>query len=149
MSKTILYRTNDPKSNDVMRSYFAYLHDKDKGKQVEYLVTVKKNRPVRSISANSYMWIVLQAIANHTGDTADDLHEFFKKKFNPKEVRGEVIGQSTKTLDTAEFAVYLKKIKEFAKTILKVGYIPEPEDRSYNAWSQQVKETYDIMFQSI
>lgn len=132
-----------------MRSYFAYLHDKDKGKQVEYLVTVKKNRPVRSISANSYMWIVLQAIANHTGDTADDLHEFFKKKFNPKEVRGEVIGQSTKTLDTAEFAVYLKKIKEFAKTILKVGYIPEPEDRSYNAWSQQVKETYDIMFQSI
>jgi CTP:phosphocholine cytidylyltransferase-like protein len=132
-----------------MRSYFAYLKDKDKGKQIEYLVTIKKNRPVRSVSANSYMWIVLQAIANHTGDTADDLHEFFKKKYLSKEVQGEIIGQSTKNLDTNEFAIYLKKVKEFAKTILEVHYIPEPEDRAYNAWSQEVKEMYDKMFQSV
>lgn len=147
--KTILWKTNDKKSNDTVRDYVAYLNDKDKDKQVEYLITFKKNRAIRSTSQNGYYRIVLIAIANITGDTDDDLHEFFKKKFLGKEIHGEVIGGSSAKLDTAEFTEYLNKVIEYSKSFFNVEYIPKPEDRAYNAWAAEMENGYNAMFRSI
>jgi hypothetical protein len=146
MRKTFLYKTNDPKSRELLNDYLNLLDDSDKDKQIEQVIEIKKNRPVRSTSANSYYWVILQHIASIAGHTKDELHEFYKMKFNGKDVLGVHIGQTTSDLDTAEFSVYLKQVKEHAKEYFEIKYIPEPEDRTYRVWEQMTKDRYDAMF---
>jgi hypothetical protein len=69
----------------------------------------------RSLTANSYYWVYLGVIARETGDNADDLHEFFKRKLLPPKfitVRGEEIKvpASTTELSKADFGEYMEKI---------------------------------------
>ena len=130
-------------------SYLAYLNDLNKGKQISYLIDIKKNRPVRSTSANAYYRVILQHICAITGDTSDELHEFYKKKFNGKEVHDEVIGCTTTDMDSAEFTAYVNKVKEHAKSFFQIPFIPDPRDQSYAAWEQITKERYNLMFRSI
>lgn len=83
--------------------------------------------PKRSLSQNAYYWTYLTIIAAETGDNADDLHEFFKRKFlNPKFI--QVLGQeiripsSTTGLSKADFTEYLDRICALTNVPL-----PDPE----------------------
>ena len=69
----------------------------------------------RSLSQNGFYWVYLGVIARETGDNADDLHEFFKRKLLPPKfikVRGEEvkIPASTTELNKADFGNYLEQI---------------------------------------
>lgn len=109
----------------------------------EYTVTIERRHATRSAAQNAFYWaVVLKLIAEHTGYTADELHEYFKKRFNSKrlsfvdkatgEIRDEdVIGQSTAKLNKVTFGEYVKSIEAWAYGELNIT-IPPP-DPDWNA----------------
>jgi len=57
-------------------------------------IVINEEKRVRSLSQNAFYWVYLGVIARETGDNADDLHEFFKRKLlSPvfKSIHGEEI----------------------------------------------------------
>jgi hypothetical protein len=91
------------------------------------LITVEKQRAHRSLDANAYYWgCVLRLISEYNGDEVYDLHEFFKKRFNPQAILGDTIGGSTAKMNTLEFTEYIEKIRRFALMELGVS-IPDPD----------------------
>jgi hypothetical protein len=84
-----------------------------KGQKLE--VIVRKFRSKRSNNQNSYYWyVVLDTLHKHTGHSDYDLHEMMKYKF--LKVHGEMeYVKSTTKLNTAEFEVYLDKIRKWAE----------------------------------
>lgn len=92
-------------------------------------VTVQRLRATRSLAQNAYFWgVVLQTISECTGDEVDDLHDYFKKRFLPKPLgidSNEVVGGSTRTLNTVQFGEYIEKIRQFAAEFLDIA-IPDP-----------------------
>lgn len=100
-----------------------------------YVLIVKENRPVRSLSANGYYWKVLEIIGIHTGHDREFLHEEMKRKFNSEPVEfpksGMVLkAKSTKDLDTKEFGAYVNRVKNWAREEWDI-IIPEPQDMDY------------------
>jgi hypothetical protein len=114
-----------------------------------YVVTIKKNRPIRSLNANRYYHFMLNIIATYTGILHDDLHEAMKYKFNSKVIffpqgGSQCIGNSTASLDTAEFASFVNKVKNYAITEIGVT-IPEAKDVDYQKW-MDVENEHDMAF---
>jgi hypothetical protein len=69
----------------------------------------------RSLKANSYYWICLEAIGAYCGYSADELHRLFKGLYLPKKTmkyRGKdyQMSGSTAELSTSEFQEYMEKI---------------------------------------
>ncbi len=100
------------------------------GKDVH--VVIKEHRHPRSISQNSYYWgCVLEIISEHTGHTADEVHEIFKNKYlaEEKEFAGEKVrvARSTAGLNTKEFTEYLEKIKDFSAQEFEI-YVPNANE---------------------
>jgi hypothetical protein len=146
--KTLLFKTNDSKSVEALAQYLEYLNAMNKGEVKEYIIEIKKNRPIRSVSANRYYRAILLCIAGASGNTDDELHEYYKKKFNGKFVIDEQIGQTTSNMDTAEFSVYVKKVKDHGEKQFNFR-IPDPKDRHYAVWEQISKDKYNAMFSAI
>lgn len=83
------------------------------GHRIQFEIDKRKTK--RSRSQNSYYWMYLGVIAQETGDEADDLHEFLKRKLLPpvfKMIRGEEVRlpASTTDLSKADFSDYMDKI---------------------------------------
>ena len=106
-------------------------------KEGEYIIKIQRARAVRSVEANRYYCgVVLTLLSDHTGYTVEELHEWAKMKFMPKEValcdgNGEVkdalvIGGTTTTLNTVQFYEYIEQIRLFAASELDVN-IPDPD----------------------
>lgn len=78
-------------------------------------VLIKLDNYERSVGQNALYWKYLEIVERDTGQLADDVHEWAKRKFltprfikvNNEEIR---IPGSTKLLDTVEFTDYLDKI---------------------------------------
>jgi hypothetical protein len=111
------------------------------GAQVEIAVTIR--RANRSQQQNGWYWsVIVQLIAEHTGYTPDEVHEFLKAKFIPKRLaiangNGEVVdeyvlGGSTRKLNTLEFSAYCEAVQQWAAATLDC-YIPDPDERGYGA----------------
>lgn len=103
------------------------------GRGLEVTVRVEEFRSRRSSQANRYYFgAVLREISEHTGYEVDELHEYFKKKFNPVTFSmgsdEEVIGGSTRKLNTNQFYEYVERIRRFAETELGVS-TPDPDRR--------------------
>lgn len=85
----------------------------------------------RTMSQNNYYWLYLGMIENETGNLADDLHEWCKRKFLPAKfikINGEdfKVPSSTTDLKKQEFGDYLDKICAWSGVEL-----PNPEDYGY------------------
>lgn len=107
-----------------------------KGKLVE--ISVKESRRTRSNQQLRWYWgCVLALVSEHTGYTAEELHEYFKARFLPKHVAlcdgngvvidDRVIGGSTGKLTTKEMGEYCEAIREFAASELNIN-IPDPRE---------------------
>jgi hypothetical protein len=105
-------------------------------------LTLERETATRSLEANAYYWaVVVKALADHTGYTADETHETLKIMFLPKDValrtgNGEVIaefviGGSTRELSVGEFYDYVERIRQWAFVTLDVDIPPgDPAWRS-------------------
>ena len=98
-------------------------------------VTVEQYRKRRSLSQNSLMWLWIGEVADyvgkHTGQDADDIHEFFKQKFLPPriiEVGGVTVDvRSTAKLTTLEMTIYMDRIYAWVTTELGL-LLPLPQE---------------------
>ena len=83
--------------------------------KVCYEGELKKYQRRRSIPQNKLLWLWLAAIAAETGNDRNDLHDYFKNRFLPKE-RKYFFGKetwvpiSTTKLNTKQFSEYLDHI---------------------------------------
>ncbi len=100
-------------------------------------VTVEKRHATRSPAQNAwYFGQIIKRIADYTGYTPDELHEFFKKQFNARHVvivneagqvvREDVIGASTTKLNKVAFGEYCEQIRRWAAENLGLD-IPDPD----------------------
>jgi hypothetical protein len=116
----------------------------------EYLVTVKRNRPIKSLGQTKYLFgVVYKTIAMETGMDDEQLHELFKLKFNPQNVKLPnwsmvVLPGSIKDLDTQEMTSFITKVKHFAAEELNI-HIPELKDVDYKLW-MEINERHDKVF---
>ncbi len=105
--------------------------NQNKGK----FVRVELPQSKRTLAQNSFYWVYLTVIARETGNSEDDLHEFFKEKFLPRKV-AKIRGKehthefkkqtSTTHLTKLEMGEYMDKICEFTGVP-----IPSPEEAGY------------------
>ena len=106
----------------------------------DYIFTVTPNRKTRSNQQNAYLWgVVYPAVLLGLKDAGweitheEQVHEYCKQAFAAREVinkdTGEVLSlpSSTASMQTAEFNVYVDKIKAFALEYLNIT-IPEPNE---------------------
>lgn len=112
----------------------------------EYTVTFERRKATRSEQQNRYYWgVVLATVAEHTGHGVDELHEYFKQRFNSKRVvlvdptTGEVkdentIGLSTAKLNKVTFADYVNHIVQFAHEDLNVTIPPPDPNWNERCW---------------
>lgn len=145
----MLFNTNEDRSIEKLSAYLEDLNDQNKGKVVCYTIEIKKNKPIRSVKANRYYWAILKRIGSTAGYSEDELHEFYKKKFNHRFILDECVGLTTSDMDQKDFSDYLKKVKDHARKFFDNVHIPEPEDEKYAAWEMMTKNNYDQMFSSI
>lgn len=102
-------------------------------------VEIGISHPKHSQKARGYYrGCVLKLIAEHTGHTVNELHDFFKRKFLEPKIR-EVLGQrievwTTTEDDSQEFFDYVELIREFARTDLDID-TPDPDKR----WKERLQ----------
>lgn len=95
-------------------------------------VTFAKEKKPRSNQESRYYWgVIVAMIAEETGYTDEEVHEFLKTKFLKKEMligRDHLaIGVSTATLTTVEFEKYCSEVRQWASAELSL-YIPLPSE---------------------
>ena len=106
----------------------------------DYVITITHDRKTRSNQQNAYLWgIVYPAVLFGLQDAGweitdeEQVDEYCKQAFAAREVinkdTGEVLSlpNSTARMQTAEFNVYVDKIKAFALEYLNIT-IPEPNE---------------------
>lgn len=130
--KVLIYQAGNTDSHKALGKELAQLPPG------EYVIEVKKNRAIRSLQANKYYHVVLNIIAISTGHSHEELHEICKLKFNPLLVDlpkggSQVIGGSTKDLDTLQFAAYVNRVKQWALDEFGI-VIPEPDSIDRARW---------------
>lgn len=134
MSKFVTYTAGDPQSHAELGKQLRDL------KPGEYIVEIKKNRAIRSLSANKYYHAILNIIAIETGHTHEELHEALKLKFNCKVIffpkgGSMAVGNSTANLDSAEFAGYINRVTQWALNEFNIT-IPQKQDIDYKRWME-------------
>jgi hypothetical protein len=143
MSRIYLYKAKDEASHKEIGKKLRELPEGT------YVIEIKKNQAVRSLSANKYYHLILNIIAIDTGHTHEELHEALKLKFNCKVIffpkgGSQVVGNSTADLDTKEFAGYVNRVKQWALDEFSIQ-IPEPKDVDYKRW-MEIETTYENNF---
>ncbi len=97
-------------------------------------VEIKEYKPKRTNLQNRYYWAILNFISSETGNETEYLHEYFKNKYLPgwyQLVFNEaIIINTTKSLNTKEFADYIEKISIFVSHFGVM--IPRPEDKNFD-----------------
>lgn len=116
----------------------------------EYVIEIKRNHAIRSISQNKYYFgVCLKIISTETGMTPEELHDLFKFKFNAKMIQfkngwTEVVPGSTKKLDSAKFGVYINKVRQYVLNQFNI-VIPDPKDVDRAQWAD-IQEAFDKVY---
>lgn len=126
------------------------LRDELRGrKDGDYTVTIERQHATRSAAQNAAYWgVTIRVLSEHTGYTADEIHDYLKAKFLPKtlslpDANGEIkdeftVGRTTTRLNKIEFGEYMERIAQWASEELNV-YIPPPDPDF--AWKRQSEES--------
>jgi len=108
------------------------LIDKLSNKDGVFFVDIRESRNSRSLQQNRYYWgVVLKALSDDTGYTAEEMHQLMAEKFLSYEKGEHVFVRSTTSLNTKEFEEYLSQIRLFANTELGI-FIPEPNEAGFD-----------------
>lgn len=141
--KTFIYKRGDAESHKEFGRILQNLKDG------EYVVSVKKNRAIRSLSANKYYHAILNIACMELDITHENMHEAMKYKFNSKVIffpagGSQCIGNTTADLDTKEFAGFVNRVKQYLTDDLGI-VIPELKDIDYARWIA-IDNAYDDNF---
>ena len=95
-------------------------------------VTIAPLRKKRSTDQNSLYWKWCGIVADETGNTADDVHEFAKSRFLPKHfvtINDETreTRKTTTKLSTKDMSEFMTKFSAWAESEMGIA-LPHPED---------------------
>ena len=85
----------------------------------DIIIEIEKVKGKRSNQQNALYWLYLEILEKETGNNANELHEYFKRKFLPPQssklkLKGNIIEfkipRSTTKLNKITFGEYLEKI---------------------------------------
>lgn len=97
------------------------------GQKIE--IIVRKWRSLRSRRQNSLMWAWLNILEQETGQSKDDLHDYFNNRYLKRTIviKGKeyIVVRSSTSLRTDEFTEYLGKIRVKSATFFSVN-LPDP-----------------------
>lgn len=136
--------TYTPGNADEHKKLGEYLRTLPDGQN--FVVVVKRNRPIRSLTQNRYYHLILNIIGLSTGHSHDELHEICKLKFNADMIHfpksgSMVVPKSTTELDSKEFTAYINRVKQWAQDEFAI-VIPEAD--SYTPETvMQIHNMYD------
>lgn len=115
-------------------------------KNGQYVIEVKGKVRHRTCPQNALYWMWIGLIAEHTGDDAASLHDYFKRTYLPRQFRA-VMGRTvevditTTTLSTAAFAEYMQKIEAFVQVELGMT-LPHPGDNEFTTFYEDFLKFY-------
>lgn len=105
-----------------------------------YTIEIKKVSEKRTVSQNALMWMWFSCIERETGTSAQDVHDYYCKKFLCRVItigeRMEKVVGETKRMNTQQMTEFLNKIQADAATELGIT-LPKPEDRFFNEFYAQ------------
>lgn len=118
-----------------MRNRAALEQHVKKVRDCEVTITIEKAHATRSLDQNALYWVgYVTPLAEHTGYTVLEMHDYLKQRFLPKrhlliqDADGAVIDEAdlpyatTTTLNKVEFGEYLREIEAFALSLnVQVG----------------------------
>lgn len=82
-------------------------------------VEIKRHQERRTLSQNKLLWAIYTEIANETGHSSEEIHEYCKATFLPKRIVSfdgkdyEIVG-STAELDKPAFSEYVERVTAWA-----------------------------------
>jgi len=99
------------------------------------VISISEHQYKRTMPQNKLYWLYLSCIEQETGNDKEDLHEYFKLKFNGIEVVqlfGEAVysPRSTTKNNTKQMTEYIDKIIRFAAMELEIA-LPNPDDKHF------------------
>lgn len=143
--RSFVYTAKDPNSHKQLGKFAEQCESGD------WLVTFKRNRPIRSLKANAFFWAVIKIYAMHTGHTEKEIDYMFRmdrhweEVTNPKTGRSWKVPKQTHDRDTAEFAAIINNLLQWGREEFPEVIIPRREDLTYQQW-MEINNQYDRTF---
>lgn len=112
-----------------------------------YIIEVKKNRPIRSISQNKFYWALLNLVAADLGYTSREVEYMFKmdRCYQHKDLpngKSTTIPKDTSTMDVAEFTVVINNLIAWIRENCPQIIVPRKEDINYEQW-MKIERDYE------
>ena len=110
-----------------------------------YELKIAKKVKRRSLPQNRLMWMWFACIGQDTGQSVDDIHDYYAYKFLPRYITELETGAQvrvpghTSTLTTEAFTDFLNQVQADAATELNIT-LPTPDDLAWEEFEQQFKE---------
>jgi hypothetical protein len=99
----------------------------------------------RSVSQNRLMWMWFACIENETGQSTNDIHDYYCDKYLRHEITDPYTGElrmvagHTSTLSTEQFTRFLNQVQSDAASELGI-MLPIPGDDGYNEFEDYYKD---------
>ena len=145
--KRILYDATDHEKRKASHlSVGKELQKLDEG--FTYLLSIKRNRAIRSLSANNFFWMVINLYATATGHTKNEIDFMFRMARHWKEIAmpssGEVIRvpKETHELDTKDFSAVINNLLQWGREEFPNVIVPRREDATYLDY-MRIEDEYD------
>lgn len=117
----------------------------------EYVISVKKNKPIRSLGDNAYYHMIFNIYATHTGHYLDELKKEFYDKIGYFTLFTDSRGKVTKRYkssadeDTAGMQALKNQQAQWLRDEFPEVIVPRKEDSTYLTWLQ-VENDYNKTF---
>lgn len=107
-----------------------------------YTLSIKKAIKGRTIIQNNLMWMWFECIAQETGNTKEDIHDYYCSKFLKRyiEINGEIVETvgGTSNLDTVAMTNFLNLVQADAASEFGIS-LPTPDDYRFEQFSDIYK----------
>lgn len=106
----------------------------------DYEISIRQVRHQRSIPQNKLLWMWLNFIADETGNSKDDLKDFFSGLFLRREIKvngkPSVVVSGTSTLNRKDMTQFLENIQKWCAEELGMQ-LPQPEELIMLGYEQE------------
>lgn len=106
----------------------------------KYKVSIQRDVQKRTVNQNALMWMWFTCLEKETGQSKDDFHEYYCRKFLKKlsPIDGQMVVGGTSKLDTVAFTDFLNKVQSDASIEFGVT-LPTPDDLYWEEFENYYK----------
>jgi hypothetical protein len=146
--RTFIIKSGDEKTFKDLGKYLRELGVGEKTKGRDYCVVVKQNKPIRSLKANAFFWVVITIYATHTGHTTKEIDYLFRMDRHWEEVEMKSgikrVPKESHNMDETEYAALINNLLQWGREEFPEVIIPRREDMTYQQWMGVQNEYYKV-----